>query len=59
MTLTSLSELRIEFKKAKESNAESFVLKGHTLLTDYAKYLIQYLEMRKTPPSLPIEFVPK
>jgi len=55
----TLAKLRKEFETASNDNKESFMLCGHELLTGYAKYLIEYLEMKKTPENLPLEFVPK
>lgn len=40
----SFRELKALYAKAVEEGAESFEFQGKTLLTSYAKYLIQYLE---------------
>lgn len=43
-TIDTLKRLKIEYVAAKNKKQEIFVFDGHELLTDYAKYLIQYLE---------------
>jgi hypothetical protein len=39
-------KLKTEYSKAKSDNIEIFVFQGHELLTDYAKYLLEYLESK-------------
>ncbi len=39
-------ELREVYDTAVADGAEQFVFHGHTLVVDYAKYLLQYLEGR-------------
>lgn len=39
-------ELREAYDTAVADGAEQFVFHGHTLVVDYAKYLLQYLEGR-------------
>ena len=39
-----LKNLKAEYNKAVESGQEIFIFQGNELLTDYAKYLIQYVE---------------
>jgi hypothetical protein len=39
-------KLKSEYSKAKSSNVEIFVFQGHELVTDYAKYLLEYLESK-------------
>ena len=36
-------ELQIAFNDAVKNNHESFVFKGQEVLTQYAKYLLEYL----------------
>jgi hypothetical protein len=43
-----LDGLKIAYEKAKDQHREEFTYKGHVLLTSYAKYLIEYLELLKT-----------
>lgn len=38
-------ELKKAYKKAVEQEKESFMFCGHKLVTGYAKYMIQHLEM--------------
>jgi len=59
MRLTTLSDLRIALKKANADNREMFLVEGRPMLTSYAKYLIQYLEMKKIPSDMKLEFTPK
>lgn len=39
-----LKELKAEYNKSVENKIEIFDFKGNALLTDYAKYLIEYLD---------------
>lgn len=42
-----LEDLKTEYNKAVENGQEIFIFQGrHELLTDYAKYLIQYVESK-------------
>ncbi len=43
-TKSDLAELKKAYKKAIENNKDSFVFRGQTFVTNYAKYLIEYLE---------------
>ena len=43
---STLDSLKMEYSKAVNNHHESFTFKGHKLLTSYAKYLIQYLEIK-------------
>lgn len=45
--MNNLEELKKLYKEAMEQNQESFMFQNQEVLTDYAKYLIQYLEMSK------------
>ena len=38
--------LRIAYEKATKDAKESFLFDGHEFLTDYAKYVLAYLEDR-------------
>ena len=42
-TLDTYQRLKKEYNTARENNLEMFVFDNHELLTDYAKYMIQYL----------------
>ena len=59
MRLTTLKDLRAEYKKANANNQEMFLVEGSQMLTSYAKYMIQYLEMKKIPSDMKLEFTPK
>jgi hypothetical protein len=39
-----LKTLKMDYRKALDSGAESFRFKGKEVLTSYAKYMIEYLE---------------
>lgn len=39
-----LVALKIAYKKARETNCNRFIFHGQGLLTDYAGYLIEFLE---------------
>jgi hypothetical protein len=41
-----LRKLKEQYRKAREEHLEQFKFEGHDLLTDYAKYLIMYVEMQ-------------
>ena len=45
----SLGALKRAYGKAVKENKKQFVFQGKDILTDYAKYLIQYLDGRFTP----------
>lgn len=42
--LEDLEPLKIEYNKAKEQNQDIFIYKKQEFVTDYAKYLIEYME---------------
>lgn len=42
---SEIKSLKAAYQKAVDENREMFVYKGHELLTQYAKYLIEYLEL--------------
>ena len=42
-TLDTYQRLKNEYNKSVQNNLEVFTFDGHELLTDYAKYMIQYL----------------
>ena len=42
-TLDTYQRLKNEYNKSVQNNLEVFTFDGHELLTDYAKYLIEYL----------------
>jgi len=44
MTQAKLASLKAHYKKALEEDRETFVFEGREILTDYAKYMIEYLE---------------
>lgn len=48
ISLEDLDSLKMAYDKAIEEKLDIFIFKEHELLTQYAKYLIQYLELLKT-----------
>lgn len=48
LTRDRLRAFKTTYKKAVDLKLESFVFDGNEYLVSYAKYLIQYLEERKT-----------
>lgn len=38
-------ELRKAYNEAREAGVDTFVFHDHELVTDYAKYLLEYLDM--------------
>ena len=42
-TLDTYQRLKVAYNKARQNNLEVFTFDNHDLLTDYAKYLIEYL----------------
>lgn len=44
LSFGDLPKLKKEYKKAVAEGKESFTFKGGELLTDFAKYCIEYLE---------------
>jgi hypothetical protein len=45
-TYETFKSLKQEYKKAVDNNQESFIFQGHELLTQYAKYIIEYLNSK-------------
>jgi hypothetical protein len=39
-------KLKSDYSNAVKNNKEQFTFEGHELLTDYAKYMIEYLESK-------------
>jgi len=46
VTKKDFENLKIQYNKARDEKRESFIFFGEEILTDYAKYLIQYLETK-------------
>jgi hypothetical protein len=44
-----LDRFKDEYKKANASSVETFVFDGDLFIVSYAKYLIEYLEMKLPP----------
>lgn len=42
-TLDTYQRLKNEYNKSVQNNLEVFTFDNHELLTDYAKYMVQYL----------------
>ena len=42
-------KLKKEYSIAVKQQRQTFEFEGHTLLTDYAKYLIEYLDSQYNP----------
>jgi hypothetical protein len=45
-TLEKLERLRIRYAQARLKNEEWFVFDGNEYVTNYAKYLIEYIEKK-------------
>lgn len=45
-TIEVYDRLKVEYDKARQNNLDTFTFDGHELLTDYAKYLIQFLQTK-------------
>ena len=45
--MNELQELKKLYKDALDQKKESFIFQDKEILTNYAKYLIEYLEMSK------------
>ena len=43
----NLDDLKAHYNEAVESNEKSFIYEDETWVTDYAKYLIEYLDSLK------------
>lgn len=56
----TFGEFKKLYKKAADKKAEMFEVNGAVLLTDYAKYLIEYLEhIQHFPEEMEIDLRPK
>lgn len=44
--LEKLEKLKGEYQRALDTNEVFFIFEGQEILTSYAKYLIEYLEMK-------------
>jgi len=42
----TFKNLKQEYRKAVQDKKEIFVFQGHELLTEYAKYIIEYLNSK-------------
>jgi len=47
-TLETYHKIKTAYKQAVDDNKTEFIFQDVILLTDYAKYLIEYLEMNKS-----------
>jgi hypothetical protein len=45
-TIDTYNRLKKEYNNARQNNLEIFTFDGHELLTDYAKYMIEYLKTK-------------
>ncbi len=43
-TLNTYQRLKIDYRNARQNNLEVFTFDNQELLTDYVKYLIEYLK---------------
>lgn len=48
-TRAKLNDLRGDYQKAFHAGQDEFTFEGQTIVTAYAKYLIEYLDMRFGP----------
>ena len=51
---STLDSLKLEYSKAVNNKKESFTFQGQTLLTSYAKYLIQFVEIKLKKGMVPV-----
>ncbi len=56
--MVKFKELKNAYKKAVEDNAKTFIIEGHELVVGYAKYLIEYCEMKGAKDHTNIELTP-
>ena len=45
LNIENRERLRLAYQTAKDNNSKSFIFDGHELVTGYAKYLLEYLDM--------------
>jgi hypothetical protein len=45
-TIDTYNRLKSEYNNARQNNLKIFIFDGHELLTDYAKYMIEYLQTK-------------
>jgi hypothetical protein len=43
---TTIRNLRRAYNTAVETNQETFTIEGNTVLTQYCKYMLEYLDMQ-------------
>jgi hypothetical protein len=46
-TAKSREQFREAYEQAKKNNDEQFVFLGNTFVTNYAKYVLEYLDMQR------------
>ena len=56
--MTTLKELRRAYGKACAMHLYEFILDDRIIVTNYARYLIQYLEAQAFPANKTIDFTP-
>lgn len=44
-TETTYRQFKKRYEQARNNNEESFMFKGHEFLTNYAKYLLEYIKL--------------
>lgn len=49
VTMKTIKDLRARYNKAVKNNEEQFTIEGYEFVTLYAKYLLEFLEMKKIP----------
>ena len=57
--MTTIKALKRAYIRARDSNADTFIIDGNEFVTGYAKYLLQYFEMQSLPDDQDITFTPK
>jgi len=53
--MKTLKDLKERYNTALANNEEEFTIDGYEFLTSYAKYLIEYCDLRKIPNEKPLK----
>ena len=53
------ADFKEAYRNAKKKQNDIFTVDNHTFVTQYGKYLIEYLEGKECPNDMEIEFVEK
>ena len=55
----TVKDLKNRYTKAVENNEDQFTIEDCELLTNYCKYLLEYLDMHKVPERTPLKTIVK